>query len=100
MRTQPPHILPGCPYCNNDHDPSIECRFKPVSTRGHLTEDQLTKLATKVARRYVKEDKVDRADVLREVVRTKKLNLEESLIMRDCIVKGLYQAGKTIVVTA
>jgi len=26
MRTNPPRILPGCPYCNNDHDPSITCR--------------------------------------------------------------------------
>jgi hypothetical protein len=36
MRTKPAHILPGCPYCNADHNPDNECRFKPVSVRGHL----------------------------------------------------------------
>ena len=30
--------------------------------------------------------------------RTNKLNMEESLILADCIVKGMYQAGKTVVV--
>lgn len=26
MRISPPRILPGCPYCDNDHDPSNRCR--------------------------------------------------------------------------
>jgi hypothetical protein len=26
VRTKLPHILPGCPYCDSDHDPSIRCR--------------------------------------------------------------------------
>jgi hypothetical protein len=36
MRTKQPHILPGCEYCNADHDPAIWCRFRPVNSRGHL----------------------------------------------------------------
>jgi hypothetical protein len=27
MRTTKAHILPGCVYCNFDHDPAIECRL-------------------------------------------------------------------------
>ena len=41
MRTQIPRILPGCIYCNFDHDPAIECRFKPESPRFHYPERSL-----------------------------------------------------------
>jgi hypothetical protein len=33
MRTQPAHISPGCPWCNGEHNPDIQCRFEPESTR-------------------------------------------------------------------
>jgi hypothetical protein len=36
MRTIAAHILPGCPYCNADHNPDNECRNKPVSIRGQV----------------------------------------------------------------
>jgi hypothetical protein len=26
VRTKPARIEPGCPYCDNDHDPAITCR--------------------------------------------------------------------------
>jgi hypothetical protein len=38
MRTKPPHILPGCPYCNEDHNPDNECREMPESPRFQLPE--------------------------------------------------------------
>ena len=62
-----------------------------------MTQTQLSKLALKVAGKYSNAQSVRRSDVIRDVVRTRKLNLEESIILADCIVKGMYQAGKTIV---
>jgi hypothetical protein len=38
MRTVPGHILPGCRYCNDDHNPDIQCRFLPESGRFWLNE--------------------------------------------------------------
>jgi hypothetical protein len=40
MRTSPSRFSPSCPYCNNDHDPAIECRFQPESTRFRLPESK------------------------------------------------------------
>lgn len=62
-----------------------------------MTQTQLSKLALKVAGKYSNVQSVRRSDVIRDVVRTRKLNLEESIILADCIVKGMYRAGKTIV---
>ncbi len=62
-----------------------------------MTKSQLLKLAGKIAQKYIAVESVKRSDVIREVVKTRKLNMEESLIMADCIVKGLYAAGKTVV---
>lgn len=63
-----------------------------------MTEPQLMKLAGNIAMKYKTVESVRRSDVIREVVRTRKLNLDDSLILADCIVKGLYAAGKTVVV--
>ncbi len=54
-----------------------------------MTKSQLLKLAGKIAQKYIAVESVKRSDVIREVVKTRKLNMEESLIMADCIVKGL-----------
>ena len=62
-----------------------------------MTEMQLSKLAAKIAQKNVPTESIRRSDVIREVVRTKKLNLADSIILADCIVKGMYVAGKTIV---
>ena len=62
-----------------------------------MTEKQLSKLAAKIAQKYVPTESIRRSDIIREVVRTKKLNLADSIILADCIVKGMYQAGKTII---
>ena len=62
-----------------------------------MTEKQLSKLAAKIAQKYVPTESIRRSDVIREVVRTKKLNLADSIILADCIVKGMYAAGKTVV---
>jgi hypothetical protein len=62
-----------------------------------MTESQLLRLASRIAGKYVSAESIRRSDVIREVVKTRKLNMEESLIMADCIVKGLYAAGKTVV---
>ena len=64
-----------------------------------MTEKQLLKLAARIAKKYASSDSVKRSDVIREVVRTKELNLADSIILADCIVKGMYAAGKTIVVS-
>lgn len=63
-----------------------------------MTQTQLSGLATKIAGKYATENIVRKADVIRDVVRTHKLNLEDSLILADCIIKGMYLAGKTIIV--
>ncbi len=63
-----------------------------------MTESQLLKFASKIALKYKTAESVRRSDVIREVVRTHKLNLDDSLIAADCIVKGLYAAGKTVVI--
>jgi hypothetical protein len=63
-----------------------------------MSESQLLNLATKIAKKYASANPVKRSDVIRQVVRTRKLNLEDSLILADCIVKGLYAAGKTVVI--
>jgi hypothetical protein len=65
-----------------------------------MTIEQTSKLALKIASKYAKSEAVRRSDVIRDVTRTHKLNLEDSLILADCIVKGLYAAGKSIIVTA
>lgn len=65
-----------------------------------MTEKQILKLAAKIAKEYAAKDSVRRSDVIRDVVRTKKLNLEDSIILADCIVKGLFEAGKSITVSA
>ena len=37
MRTRPSKLLSNpCPYCDEDHDPSNQCRLMPVSPRGQL----------------------------------------------------------------
>ena len=63
-----------------------------------MTEKQLTTLAIKIAKRYANSESVRRGDVIRDVARTHKLNLEDSIILADYITKGLYAAGKTIIV--
>jgi hypothetical protein len=63
-----------------------------------MTQTQLSGLAANIASKYVAENIVRKADVIRDVVRTHKLNLEDSLILADCIIKGMYLAGKTIIV--
>ena len=63
-----------------------------------MTEKQLRNLAVKIAMRYETAETVRRSDVIRDVVRTHKLSLDESIILADCIVKGMYQAGKAVVV--
>ncbi len=63
-----------------------------------MTESQLLKLAARIAKKYVSAESVKRSDVIRQVVRTRKLNLEDSLILADCIIKGMYAAGKTVVI--
>ena len=62
-----------------------------------MTESQLLNFAASIAKKYTEVESVKRSEVIRAVVRTRKFNLEDSLIMADCIVKGLYQAGKTVV---
>ena len=64
-----------------------------------MTESQLLKLAARIAKKYVSAESVKRSDVIREVVRTKKLNIDDSIIMADCIVKGLFASGKAMVMT-
>jgi hypothetical protein len=64
-----------------------------------MTEKQLSALAIKIAKRYADSESIRRGDVIREVTRTRKLNLEDSIILADCIVKGLHAAGKTIIVS-
>ena len=63
-----------------------------------MTMNQVSNLALKIARKYKDADLVHRSDIIREVVRTNKLNMEESIILADCIVKGMYASGKTVVV--
>lgn len=84
-------------------------RNQPVSheetTRGlegvrEMTEKQVLNLARKIAKQYAGKESIRRSDVIRDVVRTKKLNLEDSVILADCIVKGLLEAGKPITVSA
>jgi hypothetical protein len=38
MRTRPARITPSCPYCNEDHNPDIQCRYLPESPRFWLPE--------------------------------------------------------------
>ena len=57
-----------------------------------MKQSQLLQLAANIAKKYSSTESVRRSDVIRDVVRTKKLNLEDSLIMADCIVKGMYAA--------
>ena len=40
MRTTTPHILPGCEWCDNDHDPDITCRCEPESVRFQVPKDR------------------------------------------------------------
>ncbi len=65
-----------------------------------MTQRQLNALAVMIAKRYIPQKSVRRSDVIRDVVRTKKLNLDDSIILADCIVKGLFEAGKSIMVSA
>jgi hypothetical protein len=62
-----------------------------------MTERQMLKFAGRIAKKYISSGSVKRSDIIREVVKARKLNMEESLIMADCIVKGFYAAGKTVV---
>ena len=62
-----------------------------------MTMNQVSKLALKIARKYKDAEQVRRGDIIRDVVRSNKQNMEESLICADCIVKGMYHAGKTVV---
>ena len=64
-----------------------------------MNENQLKSLAKKIARKYIMAETIRRADVIRDVARTHKLNLEDSITLADCIVKGMYQAGKTLIVS-
>ena len=64
-----------------------------------MNENQLKSLAKKIARKYITAETIRRADVIRDVARTHKLNLEDSITLADCIVKGMYQAGKTLIVS-
>lgn len=65
-----------------------------------MTIKQIEKLGVTVALKFANAESIKRGDVIREVVRTKKLSLDDSIILADCIVRGLYQAGKTMVVSA
>ena len=65
-----------------------------------MTEKQLLNLVAKIAKQYATKESIRRSDVIRDVVQTKKLNLDESIILADCIVKGLFEAGKSITVSA
>lgn len=65
-----------------------------------MTERQLSSLAVNIALRYKDSETIRRSDVIRDVVRAHKLSLDESIIVADCIVKGLYQSGKSIVLPA
>lgn len=65
-----------------------------------MTEKQVLNLASKIAKQYAAKESVRRSDVIRDVVRTRKLNLEDSIILADCIVKGLFEGGKSIAVSA
>ena len=74
--------------------------YGSVETDWHQHENGagwVYKLAARIANKYISFESVKRSDVIREVVRTQKLNLDDSIIMADCIVKGLYAAGKTVV---
>jgi hypothetical protein len=62
MRTRPAHIEPGCPYCNEDHDPDIECRYAPrfllgttrprlISEHRRITDENGKLVAVKVVYR-------------------------------------------------
>ena len=62
-----------------------------------MTEAQLLKFAARIAKKYTAVESVKRSEVIRAVVRTRKFNLADSLFMADCIVKGLYAAGRTVV---
>ena len=64
-----------------------------------MNENQLKSLAKKIARKYITAETIRRADVIRDVARTHKLNLEDSITLADCIVEGMYQAGKTLIVS-
>lgn len=64
-----------------------------------MTTPQLLNFAATMARKYSAVESVRRSDVIRDVVRTRKLNLEDSIILADCIVRGLYEAGKTVVIS-
>lgn len=63
-----------------------------------MTIKQIEKLGVEVALKFANVESVKRGDVIREVVRTKKLSLEDSIILADCIVKGLAQSGKAVVI--
>lgn len=62
-----------------------------------MTESQLLKFAVEIAKQYAAAESIKRSEVIRAVVRTRKLNLDDSLIMADCIIEGMYAAGKTVV---
>lgn len=65
-----------------------------------MTKHQLTMLTKQIVRLHIAKDAVRRSDVIRDVVRTKKLNLDDSIRLADLIVKGLFEAGKPIVTSA
>lgn len=63
MRTIQPRILPGCPYCNNDHDPSNRCRALIANPALELTA---LKDANRRLLRAVRE--LDKCDPARDVL--------------------------------
>lgn len=64
-----------------------------------MTQTQLDNLAAKIAKKYTKAESVRRCDVIRDVVRTRQLSLSDSIQLANAIVRGLYEAGKAVVVT-
>ncbi len=65
-----------------------------------MTITEIEDMAREIAAKFADSDSVRRGDVIRVVVRTRKLNLDDSLILAHCIIEGLYQAGKSVVVSA
>ena len=61
-----------------------------------MTTTQLIKLAKQVAKKFSENSSITRSNVIREVVRTKKLNLDDSIILADCIIRGFHAAGVTV----
>ena len=61
-----------------------------------MTTRQLKRLAVTIAKRFNCSEVIKFDEVLREVVRTKKLGLEDSIIIANIIIVAAYQAGRTV----